>query len=221
LSRLPAASRTGGAHRGGQRRRHVVDAERLCAPGSVTVSATSWPLVSSHCTGRTLPNGLVELLEVKRPATAPADLPPPTIDESRLRPFVPPAVLDRLLTPRAEWLAEFRRVSVLLAELPGLGDASPASLDRTHEAIRAFQEVVRRFEGTAKVDFDDGASDPRRVRRAAARARRRCRTGRPRRDRAGKALARLGVPCGIKRRDRPRILAPSAPTFVGYIVRAT
>ncbi len=73
----------------------------------------------------------------------------------RCGPFVPPAVLDRLVAPDAEWLAESRAVSVTLAAVPGLTSATAIELTRTHECIRGFQEIVQRFEGTARVDVDE------------------------------------------------------------------
>jgi class 3 adenylate cyclase/tetratricopeptide (TPR) repeat protein len=136
--------------------RDAVRVERTAIPGRVQLSAAAWPYAAARCNGRPTENG-VELENILDP------LPPvphsirPDLDEAdtALRAFVPPAVLDRLVAPDAEWLAESRAVTVTLAAVPGLTSATAIELTRTHDCIRAFQEIVQRFEGTARVDVDE------------------------------------------------------------------
>jgi class 3 adenylate cyclase/tetratricopeptide (TPR) repeat protein len=134
----------------------VVSAERGSATGAITLSHRAWPLVSGRATGRPLADGRWELIRAPAPAeSSVAAVPSPADADRLLRPFVPPAVLDRMLAPEAEWLAEIRRVSVLLADLPPLGAAGAEELARTHACVHAFQDVMRRYEGTPKLDVDE------------------------------------------------------------------
>jgi class 3 adenylate cyclase/tetratricopeptide (TPR) repeat protein len=133
----------------------VVAAEREAPAGTVRLSPSAWALVADRCDGRSLAGGGAELLRVRRappaapPTPAPADLGP------AVRPFLPPAVLDREQVADQAWLAEFRTVSVVLADLPPLRDTEGASLAQLHAGVRAVQEVGRRYEGTVRVDVDE------------------------------------------------------------------
>lgn len=134
----------------------AADAERACTPGGIVLAPTAWNLVAPRCDGRPMENGGTALVAV-REGLSPCALPAreeSSATETLLRPFVPPAVLDRLDTEVA-WLAEQRGVTVLMADLPALGDVTAASLARTHASVRAFQQVVERFEGSVRVDVDD------------------------------------------------------------------
>lgn len=134
----------------------VVRAGHGAAPGAVTLSPRAWSLVAERAGGRPLPDGRRELTHIPPVSSSPAGPVPMPADPDRvLRPFAPPAVLDRMLAPEAEWLAEIRHVTVLLADLPPLGAAGAQELARTHACVRAFQEAMRRYEGAAKVDVDD------------------------------------------------------------------
>ena len=140
----------------GQVLHDAADAERACTPGEVVISPTAWPLVAHRCDGRPLDGAGVALVAVRDGLapllhTAQQEL---RVPEPLLRPFVPPSVLDRGVSEMA-WLAEQRGLTVLMADLPQLGDATAASLERTHVSVRAFQQVAERFEGTVRVDMDD------------------------------------------------------------------
>ncbi len=131
-------------------------AEAACTPGAVALSAPAWGLISAAHAGRELPGGQVELLTplAKVPAAQHAALPLSSHDATLLHPYVPPAVLARGAAT-AEWLAEVRNVTVLLADLPALNDDQPEAVQRTQRSVAAFQQVVQRFEGTVRVDVDD------------------------------------------------------------------
>lgn len=134
----------------------AADAERACVAGEVVLSPAAWALVAHRCNGRSVERAGVALVTV-RDGLAPLALPShqaPRVSEALLRPFVPPSVLDRDVSEVA-WLTEQRSVTVLMADLPPLGDGMAASLERTHASVRAFQQVVDRFEGTVRVDVDD------------------------------------------------------------------
>ncbi|MEK7862038.1 MAG: adenylate/guanylate cyclase domain-containing protein, partial [Chloroflexota bacterium] len=134
----------------------AAEAERASAPGEVVLSPAAWALVARRCDGHRRGDAGTVLAAIReglpalvRPAQQEA-----SADEQLLRAFVPPSVLDRLDSEAAS-LAELRAVTVLMADLPGLGDATPANLERTHAHVRAFQQVVERFEGIVRVDVDD------------------------------------------------------------------
>jgi class 3 adenylate cyclase/tetratricopeptide (TPR) repeat protein len=132
----------------------AADAERRCPPGEVFLSPAAWQLVSHRCEGRPVEGSGVVLGAVReRLAPLPA-LNDPPVPAALLRPFLPPSLLDRDVSEPA-WLAEQRGVTVLLADLPSLGDGTASSLELTHASVRAFQQVVERFEGTVRVDVDD------------------------------------------------------------------
>lgn len=114
-------------------------AEKACAPGEVVLSPAARRLVAVRAP---LPPRALPARSELRDA------------EALLRPFMPPAVLDRFDSDVA-WLAEQRTVTVLMADLPELGDATAENLERTHAGVRAFQQVIERFEGTLRVDIDD------------------------------------------------------------------
>ena len=135
--------------------RDAVVVERTALPGRVQLSAAAWPYAAARCDGQPTENG-VELEDIfDPPPPARRHAAGPREADTALRAFVPPAVLDRLVAPDAEWLAESRAVSVTLAAVPGLKSARAVELTRTHECIRGFQEIVHRFEGTARVDVDE------------------------------------------------------------------
>jgi class 3 adenylate cyclase/tetratricopeptide (TPR) repeat protein len=134
----------------------VVAAERDAPAGAVRLSPSAWALVADRCDARPLAGGGAELMRVRHagPPAPPAAAIPDDMGQ-RLRPFLPPAVLDREQLPDQAWLAEFRTVSVVLADLPPLRDTEGASLELLHAGVRAVQDVGRRYEGTVRVDVDE------------------------------------------------------------------
>ncbi|NOT41176.1 MAG: AAA family ATPase [Alphaproteobacteria bacterium] len=134
----------------------VIGAEKHASGGEVVVSPAAWKAIAGRCEGQPQSDAFVKLESIRHPpARALLPFPPQLKDTNVLRPFVPEAVLDRLLVPQAEWLAERRNVTVLLADLPTSAVDTPDDLQRTHQCIRAFQEIVIRYEGTIKVVVDD------------------------------------------------------------------
>lgn len=140
----------------------VADTERGATPGEVMLSAIAWSLVAARATGRATTGGAAIggafALDVIRVPLVPEPQSPRSetaVTTNILRPFAPPSVLDRLAAPQAEWLLERRRVTVLLTGLPELGEVGGDALERIHASVRAFQEVVTRFEGTLRLDVDD------------------------------------------------------------------
>ena len=135
----------------------VAGAERVARPGSVVLSGSAWTAAESACAGRPLEDGLVELLGVKEPLDPrpAASLITPDPTEEVLSPFVPLPVRHNRLKSDTEWLQEMRRVTVLMATLPGTAEPDLAELELRHRAVTAFQEVIARFEGAAKLQVDN------------------------------------------------------------------
>lgn len=137
----------------------VAQAERAAGAGTVVLAEPAWSRVTDRCEGRELRDGLVELVEVR----APPDPAPSTSLNSRdpseelLSGFVPLPVRQSQMSSDTRWLQEMRRVTVIMASLPdfdeiGEGDSG---LELCHVGVRAFQEVMARFEGAAKVLVDN------------------------------------------------------------------
>lgn len=141
----------------GEALRDAVAAEHAATAGQVLLSARSTSLLGARARGTRRADGQValEALEGAPPAQLPSE---PVVLPERLRAHLPPAVLGRQAVPSAEWLAESRGVTVLFSAIPSLTDLpgeAEVRLDLTDDAVRDFQAIVRRLEGTVKVDMDD------------------------------------------------------------------
>jgi class 3 adenylate cyclase/tetratricopeptide (TPR) repeat protein len=137
----------------------VARAEQAATAGTVVLAEPAWTLVSSRCTGRELDDGLVELAGVREPLEP---VPSPALTSvdppgELLSSFVPLPVRRRRMTSDTEWLQEMRRVTVIMASLPDFDEIAEAGsdLELCHVGVRAFQEVMARFEGAAKVMVDN------------------------------------------------------------------
>ncbi|MBI3792247.1 MAG: AAA family ATPase, partial [Gemmatimonadetes bacterium] len=140
--------------------RDAVAAEHDAVAGQVVLSAAARTSlgVDGGATGARRTTPAAGVITALSSAPSPDPRPEPVVDDARLRPHVPAAVVDRLRLPSAEWLAEARAVTVLFSAIPSLTDMmgdEEERLDRTHDAVRDFQAIVRRLEGTVKVDMDD------------------------------------------------------------------
>ena len=137
-------------------------AECICPPGGVTAAAESWARLKGRCSGDALADGMVALHALprslqgapqRRTVAGLADMEAAEL-APLLRPHVPPAVLARETGSEA-WLAEFRPLTVLLADLPALVGGDAQALAQLHDSVVQFQQVIARFEGTLRVDVDD------------------------------------------------------------------
>ncbi len=141
----------------GEALRDAVAAEHAASAGQVLLSSRAWALAGARATGRAVAGqgAVLDALQVTVPASHAID---PVVSPERLRPHLPGAVLDREAMPSADWLAESRGVTVLFSAIPSLSDLdgeAEVRLARTDDAVRDFQSIVRRLEGTVKVDMDD------------------------------------------------------------------
>jgi class 3 adenylate cyclase/tetratricopeptide (TPR) repeat protein len=141
----------------GEALRDAVAAEHVARAGQVVLSSRAAALVGARASGRRLDDArlVLDALDGAPPGAMPEA---PLVSAERLRPHLPLAVLDRQSVPSAEWLAESRGVTVLFSAIPSLADLTGEAevrLDVTDDAVRDFQSIVRRLEGTVKVDMDD------------------------------------------------------------------
>lgn len=123
----------------------VTRADALGAVGLIVASPDAVGLLGGAAETASLgPDGssLEGLLPVTRPSGPPE---PPDPAAALMAAFVPEVVATRLLAGQRDFLAEFRRVSILFMRLdiPDAGD-----LGARHGAIVSFQEAVARFEGS-------------------------------------------------------------------------
>ena len=135
----------------------VAAVEKAAIPGSVLISAKAWAVAASACEGRPGSANGTTLVRIREslPPVSQSDLLTVGENDDRLRAFVPPSVLDRLIANEAAWLAESRPVTVMLAHLPGMAAASDTEIVRVHHAVHGAQSIVLRFAGTLRVDVDD------------------------------------------------------------------
>src|SRR5512132_2621470 len=134
----------------------VARAERLARPGTVALAESAWLLVADRCAGRRLDGGLYELTEVRRPVgpMPAASLVAPDPSDDLLAAFVPLPVRQRQTTAGTEWMQEIRRVTVVMASL-AVADGGDGGVELAHLGVQAFQRVMARFEGAAKLLVDN------------------------------------------------------------------
>ncbi|MEM7588387.1 MAG: adenylate/guanylate cyclase domain-containing protein, partial [Acidobacteriota bacterium] len=133
----------------------VAVAESLAGQGEVILAPEVADALGDHLTSleRRTEDG-------QRFAIAAAIAPPPkrdpwpplgpqTLPEARIRPFLDPAVYERLRTGQALFLAEIRSVVPLFLSFTGLDfDHDDEASDKLDHYVREVQEVVQRFEGS-------------------------------------------------------------------------
>jgi class 3 adenylate cyclase/tetratricopeptide (TPR) repeat protein len=134
----------------------VARAERLARPGTVALAESAWSLVADRCAGRPLADGLYQVTHVRRPVgpMPAASLVAPDPSDDLLAAYVPLPVRQRQSTAGTEWMQEMRRVTVVMASL-GMADSADGDVERAHLGVQAFQRVMARFEGAAKVLVDN------------------------------------------------------------------
>lgn len=125
----------------------IATALRQTTPGHVTLSPDAAGLVREGTHGSQLAAGCFQLEALTAPVVVTDFRPLPRCGEAALRAYVPRAVQARLDAGQHEWLGEFRRVSVLFANLGASGEAGDdvAQLQRSVEAV---QVAVYRYGGS-------------------------------------------------------------------------
>jgi class 3 adenylate cyclase len=127
----------------------AVGAMAAIAPGETGVSSSAWHHLAAHASGVPVSDASVRLASMSPGAAAPSPFtaPSPVADEL-LRAYVPRSVQARLDARQPDWLAEFRRATVLLVKLEGFDHGSSDALDRFQRAAVAVQQAIYRYGGT-------------------------------------------------------------------------
>lgn len=127
-------------------------------PGGAVLAARMAELLGAVAQTVALPGGGARLTAVTPLAPAPA-MPPWVLprDAAALYGHVPAAVRDRIVAGQSDWLAEFRRVSVLFIHVPEVDDDPARSLSRAQSVVGAIQAILERFGGTMDDLGDDRA----------------------------------------------------------------
>ncbi len=137
---------------GGAVLEQAATALRLAAPGDVVLSGPARLGLGERAVGVALEEGcwrLDSLSESARPSArqvVSVVMTEPALEV--LEAFVPRIVRSRLDAGQADWLAEFRRVSVLFANFEGLDEASAGFIERLQRAVVSLQEAVYGFDGS-------------------------------------------------------------------------
>ncbi|MEM7407966.1 MAG: AAA family ATPase [Pseudomonadota bacterium] len=137
--------------------RQAILSEKDAEPGTVVAPEAVVTALGEQASADPLPGRLHRLVKVA-PTSAPVPLAPVEHSSSLerlLRPYIPDAVRAQVHLPDPNWLAESRAVTALITDLASLGVAGQLSSGQTDGAVRTFQEVLGRFEGSVKVDVDD------------------------------------------------------------------
>ena len=132
----------------GQAAADVVGCERDAAAGSVLVSADAAALVKHRALLRDTPDGRAELQRVLEPAqpSVHADPAPHDVPPVRLDPMIPAPVRQWGGADHV-WLADFRRVNVVMAHLGRADEDELLSLERQ---LRGAISLPRRISPAAE-----------------------------------------------------------------------
>jgi class 3 adenylate cyclase/tetratricopeptide (TPR) repeat protein len=135
----------------------VALAEQLAPAGGVAIAASAWSHLAGVAEGVALGESGVVALTAPPPGVHRIGDPRRTVElaDDVLRPYVPAPVRDWSAPTGAEWLAELRHVTVVMANLAGESDTFAEDLERSQLAMRTFQEIIARFEGASKPGLDN------------------------------------------------------------------
>ncbi|MCA9921541.1 MAG: AAA family ATPase, partial [Anaerolineales bacterium] len=132
----------------------LVGGEHCAQKGDVVVSETTLAAlaglttVERWCGGEN--NGRFAILSPFTQTIPPKpwrDLPPDGIDAKTLRPWLLPAVFDRLNSGGGEFLAELRPAVALFMRFAGIDyDQDPTAADKLNQFIQAVQKILARYE---------------------------------------------------------------------------
>lgn len=131
--------------------RQAIHAMSIVSPGGVAVSSNVWERIAPAAQTSKLADGVyrVDAVAASLPLSAPGALFTLGRDAADvLRAYVPRSVQARLEAGQSDWLAEFRRVSVLFINLGVFDDLSDEALGDLQRAIVAVQTSVDRYGGS-------------------------------------------------------------------------
>ncbi len=129
-------------------------------PGDIVVSPEALAKMPFEVIGEPRPDGCLALTGLTEAAdpVPPSEIQPRSETAAALRAFLPGAIRGRVDAGQGEWLGELRRIAVVFVNMGGF--EVDTSLALAHEAFRALQIALYRFEGSInKISIDDkGAS---------------------------------------------------------------
>lgn len=134
----------------------VAAAERRAPTGGVALAPSAWERVGRQADGTELDGGgLFALTALHRPPErSPSTRGALEVSPDALAPFIPAPVRGWRAPPGTEWLAELRRVTVVMARLLDPPGVVGNRVDFTHLIVRTFQETILQFEGASKPVMD-------------------------------------------------------------------
>jgi adenylate cyclase len=132
----------------------LADAEHVAEKGEVVLDPSTLATLgdrvrlaatrSDHVRGRTY--GVVEALLVEVPTTEVRE--PPPLDEALVRPWLLPAVYERLLAGRGELLAELRPAFPVFLRFGGIDyDDDPEAIAKLDDFVRRAQRIMAGYGG--------------------------------------------------------------------------
>jgi class 3 adenylate cyclase len=129
----------------------AVHALKSAKSGEVIVSATAWASLAAYATAQRVTAQAVRVAAVTAPA--PALSPSPShaaldTNDDTLRRYVPSSIQARIDAGQTDWLAEFRRLSVLFVDIGPLDSTVPDALDRLQRATVIVQGAVEHYGGS-------------------------------------------------------------------------
>ncbi len=132
-------------------------ASAAARPGEVVLSPEAARFSDARFTGHSDQQGFLRLSNVAdTEPTGTANEPEMTSElAGELRRFLSPQVLRRIEAGQSEWLAEFRQVTSLFVNLPGLDLGSGAAREALQDVVAETQRSLERFEGTLTRILDD------------------------------------------------------------------
>ena len=127
----------------------VAQAISAINPGEVAISSAAHERLAPFAKVADLTGKSLRLISVSAPsAGVPRDpLPLDAAASSRLRAYVPRSVQASLDAGQTDWLAEFRRVSVLFIKIGALDAGVDETTDQLQRAVVAVQTAVYRYGG--------------------------------------------------------------------------
>jgi class 3 adenylate cyclase/tetratricopeptide (TPR) repeat protein len=154
----------------------VAIAEGLAGPGAVVAGPAAWATLADDATGDEVAPGYYQITRIRAPArphaplpaepvrtTAPVEAIPHLLDDlDRISPYVPPALLARILAEpqQLQVEADLRPVTVLFAQVAGLELAERLPPDPAALVVQAYvermQAAIEQFGGVVnKLDVAD------------------------------------------------------------------
>lgn len=133
---------------GGDALSQIAIAAKQAEPGEVACSPQAWTLLEAR-TAKAAGMGCRILRDIEPSLPPPCFDPPqlPLVAEPALRQYIPPAIQTRLDAGQADWLAEFRHVSVMFVNVQA-ADLVPAGAPDLLQAIATtLQRAIHRYDG--------------------------------------------------------------------------